>query len=117
MNKLLKNEEYIKDTIFCIIADIKDPEFDRTLEELEVVQFELISIRGTNNKFYEIVVFKIKDIRFIKIGFQPTNPKCAFASQIGLAILYKLKLEMPNKKHFKFVAEIKKGYHDEEEER
>ena len=117
MNKLLKNEEYIKDTVFCMIADIKDPEFDKTLEELNVVQFELISIKSINNKYYEIVVFKNKDIRFITIEFQPTNPKCAFASQIGLAILYKVKLEMPNIKYFKFAAEIKKGYHDEEAER
>ena len=43
---LLKNHDYISDTVFSLVADIKDPEFDSTLEDLEVVSEEAISIKS-----------------------------------------------------------------------
>ena len=55
MERLLSNEDYITDTVFTLIADIRDPEFDTTLEDLEVVNEDYISLKRKTHKASEMV--------------------------------------------------------------
>ena len=50
MQQLLKNKDYITSTTFDVIRDIKDPEFDCSLEVLKVISETEISIKGKNKK-------------------------------------------------------------------
>uniref|UniRef100_A0A914R8D6 MIP18 family-like domain-containing protein n=1 Tax=Parascaris equorum TaxID=6256 RepID=A0A914R8D6_PAREQ len=59
-------------------SDINDPEHPLTLEQLNVVQEELISIDDEDDE-------TIVDVRFT-----PTIPHCSMATLIGLAIRIKL---------------------------
>ena len=50
MQQLLKNQDYITSTTFDVIRDIKDPEFDCSLEDLKVISESEISIKGFSKK-------------------------------------------------------------------
>ena len=50
--------ELLKDQIFDVISTIRDPEKPLTLEELEVVQEDLITVRRGENGEYTNVIIK-----------------------------------------------------------
>lgn len=45
MIKKFLNENNLRSVIFDIISEIKDPEFNKTLEDLNIVSFEDITVR------------------------------------------------------------------------
>jgi hypothetical protein len=64
---------YLSDEIFELIRDIKDPEREETLEALNVVQDNLISVlRDSKHDTYHI-----------RIEFVPTVQHCSLANTIG----------------------------------
>uniref|UniRef100_A0A0R3S031 FeS_assembly_P domain-containing protein n=1 Tax=Elaeophora elaphi TaxID=1147741 RepID=A0A0R3S031_9BILA len=64
--------------IFDYIRDINDPEHPLTLEQLNVVQEELISVEKNDEE------------TIVDVGFVPTIPHCSMATLIGLTIRTKL---------------------------
>lgn len=85
--------------IFDLIRDIKDPEHPLTLEELNVVREDQISIDD-------------KD-KVITIEFSPTINRCSMAPLIGLSIIVKLLRTIPEE--MKIDVRISSGTHDAEE--
>ncbi len=55
-----------------IIRDVRDPEKPETLEELEVVYEEGVTVEALND-----------DTCLIKLEFTPTVPHCSLATLIG----------------------------------
>eukprot|EP01016_Furgasonia_blochmanni_P009945 TRINITY_DN1416_c0_g1_i14.p2 TRINITY_DN1416_c0_g1~~TRINITY_DN1416_c0_g1_i14.p2 ORF type:complete len:133 (+),score=10.95 TRINITY_DN1416_c0_g1_i14:365-763(+) len=86
-------------TIYEILAYIKDPEFPNTLEELEVVKEEGISLLTNGH------------IKVVRIEWKPTVAHCSFAMQIGLSMICKLERDMPNFPSYKFQILIKEDSH------
>lgn len=64
--------------IFDLLRDINDPEHPLTLEQLNVVQEELITVDTDD------------DQTVVDVTFTPTVPHCSMATLIGLAITVKL---------------------------
>ncbi|XP_028410679.1 cytosolic iron-sulfur assembly component 2A-like isoform X2 [Dendronephthya gigantea] len=62
-----------------LIRDIRDPEKDQTLEELNVVAENMIRVRKTGCDEY-----------LVNISFTPTVPQCSLATLIGLCVRVKL---------------------------
>lgn len=61
------------------LSNIKDPEFmEYTLEDLDIVDFDRITVNYIEN-IYEVVVF-----------WKPTVKNCKFTENIGLSMRYKL---------------------------
>lgn len=85
--------------IFDLIKDIKDPEHPLTLEELNVVREDQISID--------------LDSKVITIEFSPTINRCSMAPLIGLSIIVKLLRTLPDQ--MKIDVRITSGTHDAEE--
>ena len=85
-----------------LIRDIKDPEHPHTLEELNVVREDFISVQhlDTNSKEEEI---------WIKINFTPTIPHCSLATLIGLCL--RVKLERCLQQRFKLDICVSEGTH------
>lgn len=83
--------------IFDLIKNIKDPEHPLTLEELNVVREDQISVDDKN----------------IAIEFTPTINRCSMAPLIGLTIIVKLLRSLPDK--MKLDVKITSGTHDAEE--
>lgn len=79
--------------IYDIIKNINDPEHPLTLEQLNVVSKDLISIE--RNK---VLVF-----------FTPTIPNCSMSTLIGLLIKVKLVFSLPSQ--YKITVLIEKGKH------
>ncbi|XP_055380037.1 MIP18 family protein galla-2-like [Condylostylus longicornis] len=90
---------YDEREIFDIIRNINDPERPQTLEELNVVQQELISLDSKQN--------------LVKIQFTPTIPHCNLATLIGLSIRVKLLRSLPP--NIKVEVGITPGTHDTED--
>lgn len=88
----------MRELVYDLIRGIIDPEKPETLEELNVVSEEDISV-GRLNKDY-----------LIKVVFVPTVPHCSLASLIGLSIRTKLETSIPDK--FKLDIFIKEGTHE-----
>ena len=86
--------------IFDLIRDIEDPEHPLTLEQLNVVSPEQISVDLSKK---EIVV-----------KFTPTVPNCSSASLIGLIILCKLKRTVHSSFYIRVI--LSPGSHDQEQE-
>ena len=86
--------------VFNIIRDIQDPEHPYTLEQLNVVKEELITV----------------DIprRSVDVVFVPTVPHCSMSTLIGLMIRVKCARNLPE--HTKLTVSIQKGAHFQEEE-
>ncbi|EQB60516.1 hypothetical protein NAPIS_ORF01890 [Vairimorpha apis BRL 01] len=77
------------DSIFELIRDIKDPEHDFTLEQLNVVKKEYISIfEFTKDDECLNVGLPVK---CLMVRFVPTIPHCSMAAIIGLSLIYILK--------------------------
>ena len=85
--------------IFDLIKNIKDPEHPLTLEELNVVREDQISI-DTKSKV-------------VTIEFSPTINRCSMAPLIGLTIIVKLLRSLPDE--VKIDVKISSGTHDSEE--
>jgi metal-sulfur cluster biosynthetic enzyme len=66
--------------VFDHIRNINDPEHPLTLEQLNVVCLDQISIENKPNSKVEI-----------HVQFKPTIPHCSMATMIGLSLVVKLK--------------------------
>ncbi|KAK2144064.1 hypothetical protein NP493_4338g00005, partial [Ridgeia piscesae] len=86
-----------------IIRTIRDPEKPETLEELNVVYEEGVSVCPLSLDSFVIV-----------IEFKPTVPHCSLATLIGLCLRVKLLRCLPDK--YKLDIYIKEGTHDTEKE-
>mmetsp|Transcript_24176 Transcript_24176/g.39719 ORF Transcript_24176/g.39719 Transcript_24176/m.39719 type:complete len:179 (+) Transcript_24176:1873-2409(+) len=84
--------------VFDLIRDINDPEHPLTLEQLNVVQYELIKVDDTGSA--------------VDINFTPTIPHCSMATLIGLSIRVKLLRSLPNR--FKVDIRVTPGTHASE---
>lgn len=92
--KVPSSSEAIDDPlVFEIVRHIKDPEHPLSLEQLNVVSLEQVSLQGEQ----------------VSVRFTPTIPHCSSASIIGLTILSKLKNSLPA--HYKVEVGIEKGTH------
>ncbi|VDL73706.1 unnamed protein product [Nippostrongylus brasiliensis] len=87
--------------IFDLIRDINDPEHPYTLEQLNVVQEELISVEKDEKHTY------------VNVRFTPTIPHCSMATLIGLAIRVKLARSLSPR--IKVRVSITEGSHNTEE--
>ncbi|KHJ86656.1 ribosomal RNA large subunit methyltransferase J, partial [Oesophagostomum dentatum] len=87
--------------IFELIRDINDPEHPYTLEQLNVVQEDLISVRKENK------------LTYVDVRFTPTIPHCSMATLIGLAIRVKLARSLHPR--IKVRVSITEGTHNTEE--
>ncbi|KAI1280688.1 MIP18 family protein F45G2.10 [Halotydeus destructor] len=85
--------------VFDLVRNIKDPEHPLTLEELNVVDEEHITVNNGHNK--------------VIVEFTPTITHCSLATLIGLAIQVKLLRCLPER--FKIDVRISKGTHSTEE--
>lgn len=85
--------------IFDLIKDIKDPEHPLTLEDLNVVREDQITVDLEN--------------RTLTIEFSPTVNRCSMAPLIGLTIIVKLIRCLADS--LKIDVRISAGTHDAEE--
>ncbi|KAF2072455.1 hypothetical protein CYY_006231 [Polysphondylium violaceum] len=84
--------------IFDLVRNITDPEHPLTLEQLNVVRIENITIDNEKGT--------------IKLYFTPTVPHCSMANLIGLSIKEKLSRSLP--KRFKVDVIVTPGSHSSE---
>jgi len=84
--------------IFDLIREINDPEHPLTLEQLNVVTEDQISVDDCKGK--------------VEVMFTPTIPHCSMATLIGLAIRVKLLRSLPDR--FKVDVMIRPGTHASE---
>lgn len=92
-NNINQEDKIDIDEIYDIIKNINDPEHPLTLEQLNVVSKELISI-----EHYNVLVY-----------FTPTIPNCSMSTLIGLLIKVKLTFSLPSL--YKITVLIEKGKH------
>ena len=81
-----------------MLRHINDPEHPLSLEQLNVVRPELITVNGEN----------------VRVEFTPTIPNCTMATLIGLMIRVKLHRSLPSR--FKVDVYIEKGKHEQQVE-
>eukprot|EP01134_Creolimax_fragrantissima_P006370 CFRG6370T1 len=88
-----------EEEIFDFIRDIKDPEHPYTLEQLNVVSVEQITVKTEHC-----------GTRSVIIEFTPTIPSCSLATLIGLCIRVQIErsVEYPNK----LIIRVPLGSHD-----
>lgn len=103
MSEAFENDDHgdlkqMRELVYDLIRGIIDPEKPETLEELNVVSEEDISVSRLNKDY------------LIKVVFVPTVPHCSLASLIGLSIRTKLETSIPDK--FKLDIFIKEGTHE-----
>jgi len=92
--------EYVtSDEIFDHIRNLMDPEHPLTLEQLNVVCSENISVEDPGNT--------------VSVLFTPTIPHCSMATLIGLCLRVKLLRVLPAR--FKVTIKIYPGSHQSEE--
>eukprot|EP01132_Coremiostelium_polycephalum_P002210 gene2210-2725_t len=84
--------------IFDLVRHIADPEHPLTLEQLNVVRADNISIDN--------------DTSYIRLYFTPTVPHCSMANRIGLSIKEKLSRSLPRR--FKVDVKVTPGSHSSE---
>lgn len=87
-----------------LIRDIRDPEHPHTLEELNVVHEESISVKRVPPGSGEE-----EDELWIRIEFTPTVPHCSLATLIGLCL--RVKLERSLQQRFKVDICVSEGTH------
>lgn len=85
--------------VFEFLRNINDPEHPLTLEQLNVVSQDLITLDDENN--------------FLEVQFTPTIPHCSMATLIGLCIRVKLLRSLPSR--FKVTVKISPGGHQSED--
>ncbi|XP_056021908.1 cytosolic iron-sulfur assembly component 2A-like isoform X2 [Ostrea edulis] len=89
----------MQEQVYDLIRGIIDPEKPETLEDLNVVSEEDVSVSRLQKEDY-----------LVKVVFVPTVPHCSLASLIGLSIRTKLETSIPEK--FKLDIFIKEGTHE-----
>ncbi|KAJ1179189.1 hypothetical protein NDU88_004425 [Pleurodeles waltl] len=89
--------------VYDIIRSIRDPEKPNTLEELEVVTENCVTVQDLSDEEYLVV-----------IHFTPTVPHCSLATLIGLCLRVKLQRCLPFK--HKLEIYISEGAHSTEED-
>ncbi|KAG8178939.1 hypothetical protein JTE90_024911 [Oedothorax gibbosus] len=94
---LISASEELRGEIYDIIKTIRDPEKPQTLEELQVINENDISVT-LNSK-----------CSIIRIELTPTVPHCSLATVIGLCV--RMKLEKYWGKHYKVDVYLKEGTH------
>ncbi|KAH7729220.1 Protein F45G2.10 [Aphelenchoides avenae] len=87
--------------VFDYIRDINDPEHPYTLEQLNVVQEDLITVHDE------------EEDPWVDVSFTPTIPHCSLATLIGLSIRVKLARSLP--RGMKCCVRITPGSHSTEE--
>jgi metal-sulfur cluster biosynthetic enzyme len=92
----------LTDEVYDVIRSIKDPEFPKTLEELDVVDPDDVSLTIDQKRKHVVVV----------IVWTPTAPSCGFAMNIALSIQIKLQRDFSQKKWMKLEIKVKEGRHD-----
>ncbi|XP_049826283.1 MIP18 family protein galla-1 isoform X2 [Aethina tumida] len=101
---VLKDCIELKDTVYDLIKNIKDPEKPNTLEELNVVYEDGVQVSDPiPGRIY-----------VVRVEFNPTVPHCSLATLIGLCIRIKLERYMPYP--IKLDIFIKEGAHTTEHE-
>ncbi|XP_044736321.1 MIP18 family protein galla-1 [Chrysoperla carnea] len=109
-NPIVPNENYfeneidLKNSVYDFIRTIKDPEKPQTLEDLNVVYEDGITIQPPTTG----------NVSVVRVEFNPTVPHCSLATLIGLCIRVKLEKNIPQ--YLKLDIYIKKGTHDTEDE-
>ncbi|CAF0880030.1 unnamed protein product [Adineta ricciae] len=91
-------DEIDRREIFDLIRTINDPEHPLTLEELNVVDLDGITIDNQANT--------------VQVQFRPTIPHCSMATLIGLSIRAKLLYTLPTR--YKVGVNIIEGAHIQE---
>lgn len=86
--------------VFDLIRNIQDPEKPETLEELQVVHEDWITVHNFDGH---------DDEYLIKIELVPTVPHCSLATLIGLCVRTKLQQRLDRK--YKLDIHIKEGTH------
>uniref|UniRef100_A0A7S3NGP8 MIP18 family-like domain-containing protein n=1 Tax=Euplotes harpa TaxID=151035 RepID=A0A7S3NGP8_9SPIT len=99
-----ENLELLKEQIYDIISTIRDPEKPYTLEELDVVQADLISVSQPN-----------PSVTLATITWVPTVPHCHLALTIALCIRVKLQRELAAD-HLKIDIIVQDGKHSQKAE-
>jgi metal-sulfur cluster biosynthetic enzyme len=87
-----------REEVFEHIRHLNDPEHPLTLEQLNVVSIENITVTDPGNTVF--------------VQFTPTIPHCSMATLIGLCIRVKLLRSLPSR--FKVTVEITPGAHQSE---
>lgn len=100
------DETYLTEEAYDIIRTIQDPEFPQTLEELDVVDPEDVTV----------TVSPSKQLVLVTVVWTPTTPSCGFAMNIALSIRVKLLREFSQKKWMKLEIRVKPGRHDKASE-
>lgn len=95
--------QILKETVYDLIKDIRDPEKPETLEELNVVSENDVTVEHFS-----------EDTLLVKIVFVPTVPHCSLASLIGLCLRQKLLDCLPQK--IKLDILVKEGTHETADE-
>ncbi|XP_069480304.1 cytosolic iron-sulfur assembly component 2A isoform X2 [Ambystoma mexicanum] len=72
--------------VYDIIRNIRDPEKPNTLEELDVVTEDCVTVQDLGEEEYLVI-----------IHFTPTVPHCSLATLIGLCLRVKLQRCLPFK--------------------
>ncbi|KAL7481503.1 hypothetical protein ACHAW6_007184 [Cyclotella cf. meneghiniana] len=116
----IRRDAFTAGEVFNIIRNIQDPEHPLTLEQLNVVRLELITVVDIHpdldciNETASSSENRIKKSRFstVIVQFTPTIPHCSMATLIGLTIRVKLLRSLPSR--FKVVVEIEPGTHASE---
>lgn len=89
-------DPYTPTEIYDLIRSINDPEHPLTLEQLNVVRLEHISITPLISNMAQVLpeVDLRRQLR-IRVDFTPTIPHCSMATLIGLCIKVKLLKSLP----------------------
>ena len=88
-----------KETIFDIIRNIKDPEKEESLEELDVVRENLVFVSRIERSERPDSRNRTSDetsFYSVRVEFVPTVPHCSLATLIGLCLITKLNRELPS---------------------
>ncbi|CAL1676501.1 unnamed protein product [Lasius platythorax] len=100
----LMTDTELKESVYDLLRTIKDPEKPQTLEQLDVVYEDCITICHSTPG----------GVSVIRVEFNPTVPHCSLATLIGLCI--RIKLERHLVASFKLDIYIKEGAHSTEQE-
>lgn len=93
-----EREFVTREEVFEHIRHLNDPEHPLTLEQLNVVSIENITVSDPGNT--------------VVVQFTPTIPHCSMATLIGLCIRVKLLRSLPSR--FKVTVKISPGAHQSE---
>eukprot|EP00591_Stephanopyxis_turris_P002906 CAMPEP_0195527232 /NCGR_PEP_ID=MMETSP0794_2-20130614/28764_1 /TAXON_ID=515487 /ORGANISM="Stephanopyxis turris, Strain CCMP 815" /LENGTH=286 /DNA_ID=CAMNT_0040658097 /DNA_START=58 /DNA_END=918 /DNA_ORIENTATION=+ len=109
---LVRSEDHDRNTfdreeVFDMIRTINDPEHPLTLEQLNVVNPDDLSVVDSLGGKSEV-----NALSSVEVKFTPTIPHCSMATLIGLCIRVKLIRSLPSR--FKVTVMIKPGTHASE---